>query len=89
MTAIAAFLCRWASCKGSLPQPFVVFFLAASGLCAPRRRKFMTLGLALVGLRTVAELLHGYTHGDVGWCDEAQYTRRKRNESDEKDRDKE
>jgi hypothetical protein len=57
-------VCRWASCRGSLPQPIVVFFLAASALSAPRRRKLMTVGITLIALRTLAEALNGFVHDD-------------------------
>ncbi len=60
--AMLSQVCRWASCRGSLPQPIVVFFLSASALSAPRRRKMVTVALTLIILRTVAEALHGYTH---------------------------
>ncbi len=58
-------ICRWASCRGSLPQPIVVFFLAASALSAPRKQRLLTVGITLIALRTVAEALHGYIHD--GW----------------------
>jgi len=63
-------LCRWASCRGSLPQPIVVFFLAASALSAPRRRRLVTVGITLIALRTLAEALHGYVNYDEGWEDD-------------------
>lgn len=75
---IITFLCRWASCRGALPQPFVVFFLAASGVSAPRRRRLLTLGLTLLALRTFAEVLHAYIHGSDGWDDETLYERHKK-----------
>ena len=68
--ATVTFLCRWASCRGALPQPVVVFLLAASGLCAPRRKRLITLSLTLLVLRTFAEVLHGYIYGSDGWDDE-------------------
>ena len=61
-------ICRWASCRGSLPQPIVVFFLAASALSAPRNRKLLTVSITLVLLRTLAEVLHGYVDND--WDDD-------------------
>lgn len=60
-------ICRWASCRGSLPQPIVVFFLAASALSAPRKQRLLTVGITLIALRTLAEALHGYIHD--GWDD--------------------
>ena len=60
-------VCRWASCRGSLPQPIVVFFLAASTLSAPKQKRLMTVGITLIVLRTFAEILHGYINDD--WDD--------------------
>ena len=65
-------VCRWASCRGSLPQPIVVFLLAASALSAPRRRRLLTVGITLIALRTIAEMLHGYIHDD--WDEEDEGT---------------
>ena len=68
--AVLSYLCRWASCRGALPQPIVVFFLAASALSAPRRKKMMTVAITLVAIRTLAEAMHGYTYGNQDWEDE-------------------
>ena len=68
--AILSYICRWASCRGALPQPLVVFVLAASAVSAPRRKKLMTIGLTLVLIRTVSEALHGYVNGNSDWEDE-------------------
>ena len=45
MSSIAtlSYICRWASCRGALPQPIIVFILAASALSAPRRKEFLLL----------------------------------------------
>ena len=73
--AILSYLCRWASCRGALPQPIVVFYyLAASALSAPKRRRLMTIGITLVALRTVAEIIHGYVYGNEDWEDDEPYS---------------
>ena len=71
--AIFSYLCRWASCRGALPQPIVVFLLAASALSAPKRRRLMTMGITLIALRTLAEIIHGYIYGNEDWEDEEVY----------------
>ena len=68
--ALTGYVCRWASCRGALPQPIVVFLLAASGISAPRKRRLMTVGLALIATRAIAEALHGYIYGNEDWDDE-------------------
>ena len=60
-----------------MPQPIVVFVLAASAISAPRRRKLMTVTLALVATRTLAEALHGYVHGNEDWEDDEFSSKRK------------
>ncbi len=71
--ALLSYLCRWASCRGALPQPIIVFVLAASALSAPRRKKLMTVGFTLIALRTLAEAAHGYMYGNEDWEDEDEY----------------
>lgn len=68
--AILSYLCRWASCRGALPQPIVVFFLAAAAVSAPKRRRLMTVSISLVALRTLAEAIHGYMYGNENWEDD-------------------
>ncbi len=68
--ALLSYLCRWASCRGALPQPIIVFVLAASALSAPRRRRLLTVGFTLIALRTLAEAAHGYMYGNEDWEDE-------------------
>jgi hypothetical protein len=71
---VTSYLCRWASVRGALPQPIVVLGLGAAALCAPPRRRFRALMIALVLLRTGGELVHGYLNGDDGWeAEEAEY----------------
>ncbi len=71
--ALLSYCCRWASCRGSLPQPIVVFVLAASGVCAPRKKRLMTMTITLLALRTLAEALHGYVNGNEDWEDENEF----------------
>lgn len=68
--AILSYVCRWASCRGALPQPIVVFVFVASALSAPKRKKVMTAFLALIATRTVAEAVHGYVYGNDDWEDD-------------------
>lgn len=70
--ALVSYCCRWASCRGSVPQPVVVFVLAASAVCAPRRKRLMTIALTLVAMRTLAEALHGYVQGNEDWEDDTE-----------------
>jgi hypothetical protein len=70
--ALVSYCCRWASCRGSVPQPIVVFVLAASAVCAPRRKRLMTIALTLVAMRTLAEALHGYVQGNEDWEDDTE-----------------
>jgi len=72
--ALLASASRWATCKGALPQPIVVCILSAAALSAPRRRRWMALGVTLLALRTVAELIHGYVYGNKDWEDDELYT---------------
>jgi hypothetical protein len=60
-------ICRWASCRGSIPQPIVVFSLFASLLSAPRKKRWMIVGVTLIALRTCAEMIHGYMYGHDDW----------------------
>jgi hypothetical protein len=64
---VASYLCRWASTQGALPQPVVVFGVSSAVLCARPHRRLMVAGIALLMLRTVGEVLHGYVHGTDGW----------------------
>mmetsp|Transcript_900 Transcript_900/g.1284 ORF Transcript_900/g.1284 Transcript_900/m.1284 type:complete len:570 (-) Transcript_900:181-1890(-) len=67
---LSSYTCRWASVRGALPQPFVVAGVAAAALSARPRQRLWTVALALVGMRTIGEMLHGYVYGDEGWDDE-------------------
>ena len=58
-----SYLCRWASCRGSLPQPMVVLLLFASAVSAPKGRRFLTIAFTTIALRTTAELIHGLKYG--------------------------
>jgi hypothetical protein len=67
---VASYLCRWASTQGALPQPVVVFGVGSAMLCARPQRRLFTAGIALLLLRTVGEVLHGYVYGNSGWEDD-------------------
>lgn len=62
--------CRWASVRGSLPQPIVVFFTGTALVLAPKGKRLLTTGLTLFALRALAEALHGYIYGPDGWEDD-------------------
>lgn len=67
---VASYLCRWASTQGALPQPVVVFGVGSAMLCARPHRRLFAAGIALLLLRTVGEVLHGYVYGNSGWEEE-------------------
>mmetsp|Transcript_18065 Transcript_18065/g.27312 ORF Transcript_18065/g.27312 Transcript_18065/m.27312 type:complete len:619 (+) Transcript_18065:81-1937(+) len=52
------YLCRWASVKGTIPQPVVVMAVVSVAL-STRRRKVNAVFLTVLITRTVGELLHG------------------------------
>lgn len=62
--------CRWASVRGSLPQPIVVFFAGTSLVLAPKGKRLVTTAVTLFALRALAEALHGYIYGPDGWEDD-------------------
>ena len=71
---VLSYLCRWASCRGSLPQPMVVLLLFASAVSAPKGRRFLTVSLTILALRTTAELIHGLKYGPhEDWDDDYYY----------------
>jgi hypothetical protein len=67
---VASYLSRWATVRGAIPQPVVVFGLITAGICARPRRRLRTVAIALIALRTAGELAHGYVYGEQGWEDE-------------------
>ncbi|GKY99527.1 hypothetical protein MPSEU_000906800 [Mayamaea pseudoterrestris] len=67
---IASYLCRWASCRGALPQPIVVVGMSTAILSARPRYRFRIVAMTLIVMRAVGELLHGYVYGDDGWEDD-------------------
>ena len=62
----AGYACRWASVRGSIPQPFVVMAVSTAALSV-RRHRFRAVLLSLLVLRTMGELVHSYVLGDEGW----------------------
>jgi hypothetical protein len=67
---VASYLCRWASTQGALPQPVVVLGVSSAILCARPHRRLLVAGIALLVMRTIGEVLHGYTNGTYGWDEE-------------------
>ena len=62
----AGYACRWASVRGTIPQPYVVMAVSTVAICA-RKNRLRAILLVLLGLRTFGELVHGYVLGDEGW----------------------
>lgn len=65
---MASSACRWASVRGSIPQPVVALGLVTTGLCVPPRRRVPSLIIVVLLVRTVGELIHETFDGD--WDDE-------------------
>ena len=61
---VTSSLCRWATCRGTLPLPVVTVCFAASMLSASPKKRIVTVGITLVALRTVAEALHSSVNSD-------------------------
>ena len=70
---VASYICRWASTQGALPQPVVVLGVGSAILCARPHQRLFSAGIALLILRTVGEVLHGYVYGNSGWEDDSYY----------------
>ena len=79
---------KWASVRGSIPQPVVVVGVLSAGLSARPGRRLRSVIVALLALRMVGELLHGYIHDDVDFDDDDYFQqRRPRNKYEEYDDD--
>lgn len=61
---VASGVSRWASVRGSLPQPIVVAGLISTILTSRPRARVRNLILALLALRSIGELLDGYMYED-------------------------
>jgi hypothetical protein len=61
---IASVIARWASVRGALPQYVVVIGVAAAGLSARPGNRLWVLGLTLIAMRTMGEVVHGYSYDD-------------------------
>jgi hypothetical protein len=70
---VASYVSRWATVRGAIPQPLVVFGLISAGICARPRRRLRTIVITLLALRTAGELVHGYVYGEQGWEDEEDF----------------
>jgi len=70
MVILTAYTCKWASVRGALPQPIVVLGISTAALCAPKRKRILTIIMTLVSLRTLGEALHGYVYGNEDWEDD-------------------
>lgn len=66
---IASGVCRWASVRGSVPQPVVVVGAISSLLCSRPGVRIRNLVVALVAIRAVGELFHEYAYDDDDFWD--------------------
>jgi hypothetical protein len=68
----ASYLCEWASVRGALPQPLVVFSVITAALSTRARQgRLTTVIVMLLALHTLGEVIHGYQFGDKdGWDDD-------------------
>ena len=64
---VSTYICRWASVRGAIPQPIVVIGVISGFISARPGYRLRTVLIALVSLRTVGELIHGYAYGDSDW----------------------
>ncbi len=64
---VATYICRWASVRGAIPQPIVVIGVISGLISARPGYRLRTVLIALISLRTVGELIHGYAYGDSDW----------------------
>jgi hypothetical protein len=62
----SSYACRWASVRGSIPQPLVVMGVSTAAICV-RRHRIQAVFLTLIAMRTIGEFIHSYTVGDEGW----------------------
>jgi hypothetical protein len=84
---VGSYACRWASVRGAFPQPVVVIGVFSALVCAPRNRRMLAVGAALVFFRALGELAHGYAYGNDGWEDDADTSRRRSGWDSEDDSD--
>ncbi len=66
---VAGGVCRWASVRGSLPQPIVVVGVAAAALSSRAGSRVRNVVLVLLTIRAAGELLHGYMYEDTDFWD--------------------
>jgi hypothetical protein len=62
-------ICRWASVRGSLPQPIVVVGVLSSILSSRPGSRVRNIIFTVLALRTAGELLHGYINDDTEFWD--------------------
>mmetsp|Transcript_8980 Transcript_8980/g.24668 ORF Transcript_8980/g.24668 Transcript_8980/m.24668 type:complete len:268 (-) Transcript_8980:51-854(-) len=66
---LAGGVCRWASVRGSLPQPVVVVGAVSAVLSSRPGSRLRNLFLTLLVIRAAGELLHGYMYDDTDFWD--------------------
>ena len=66
---VASYVCRWASVRGALPQPVVVLGVVSAVLSSRRGGRIRAVIVALLLMRTLGELVHGYLYDDEDWED--------------------
>jgi hypothetical protein len=69
-TILAGSLGRWASVRGSLPQPVIMVSIFSAVLSARPGRRLQTVVLATLVLRMLGEVLHGYADDDLDFEDD-------------------
>jgi hypothetical protein len=70
---VASYLFRWASVKGTIPQPVVVLAVASVTASARPGQRVRMVAFTLLALRTFGELIHGYIYGNQNWDDANEY----------------
>jgi hypothetical protein len=69
-TVVAGSLGRWASVRGSLPQPLIMVSILSAVLSARPGRRFQSVIIATLALRMIGELLHGYMYDNLDFEDD-------------------
>eukprot|EP00980_Cylindrotheca_fusiformis_P024649 scaffold12194_cov129-Cylindrotheca_fusiformis.AAC.13 len=82
---IAGSVGRWASVRGTVPQPVIMVGILSAILSARPGRRIQTAVLATLSLRMLGELLHGYMFDDLDFEDDLT---REHDEDEESDKGK-
>ena len=66
---LAGGVSRWASVRGSLPQPVVVVGVLSAALSSRPGSRIRNVFLTVLAIRATAEILHGYMYDDDEFWD--------------------